>query len=204
MLARICFGHRLLLSSHLSITYLHPQTSACLSSTPQSLAALPSWSSISQTTSVISRRPLKPFCLGSHPRMASLPMVRTYISRWHTCLPMYTFPSLHSPYHLWLNARSGAPNGPLRTCPMLMFFSLDPPSVWEQYLFHYISTDGVVFLTMGDDSLGRRMPFAFLSDLQKKVRLDSFVWAETGGRIAWGKRGGSRRSLKRAERAAVP
>ncbi|KAF8226715.1 vesicle-associated membrane protein [Tricholoma matsutake] len=40
--------------------------------------------------------------------------------------------------------------------------------VWEQYLFHYISEGGFTYLVMADDSAGRRMPFAFLSDLQRK------------------------------------
>jgi vesicle-associated membrane protein 7 len=40
--------------------------------------------------------------------------------------------------------------------------------VWEQYLFHYISENGLTFLVMADDSVGRRMPFAFLTELQRK------------------------------------
>ncbi|EIM83727.1 VAMP/synaptobrevin-like protein [Stereum hirsutum FP-91666 SS1] len=40
--------------------------------------------------------------------------------------------------------------------------------VWEQYLFHYIAEGGFIFLTMADDSAGRRMPFTFLGDLQRK------------------------------------
>jgi len=40
--------------------------------------------------------------------------------------------------------------------------------VWEQYLFHYISEGGYTYLVMADDSVGRRMPFAFLADLQRK------------------------------------
>lgn len=43
--------------------------------------------------------------------------------------------------------------------------------VWEQYLFHYVSEGGLTFLVMADDSVGRRMPFAFLSDLQRRVSL---------------------------------
>ncbi|KAF9025231.1 VAMP/synaptobrevin-like protein [Hymenopellis radicata] len=40
--------------------------------------------------------------------------------------------------------------------------------VWEQYLFHYISEGGFTYLVMADDSAGRRMPFAFLAELQRK------------------------------------
>jgi len=40
--------------------------------------------------------------------------------------------------------------------------------VWEQYLFHYISDGGFIYLVMADDSAGRRMPFAFLNDLKSK------------------------------------
>jgi vesicle-associated membrane protein 7 len=27
--------------------------------------------------------------------------------------------------------------------------------VWEQYLFHYVSQDGIVYLVLADDSAGR-------------------------------------------------
>uniref|UniRef100_A0A0W0EXZ8 Synaptobrevin homolog YKT6 n=1 Tax=Moniliophthora roreri TaxID=221103 RepID=A0A0W0EXZ8_MONRR len=40
--------------------------------------------------------------------------------------------------------------------------------VWEQYLFHYISEGGFTYLVMADDSAGRRMPFAFLAELQRQ------------------------------------
>ncbi|KAJ7267263.1 VAMP/synaptobrevin-like protein [Mycena rebaudengoi] len=40
--------------------------------------------------------------------------------------------------------------------------------VWEQFLFHYVSEGGFTYLVMADDSAGRRMPFAFLADLQRK------------------------------------
>ncbi|KAJ7581753.1 VAMP/synaptobrevin-like protein [Mycena floridula] len=40
--------------------------------------------------------------------------------------------------------------------------------VWEQYLFHYVKDGGFTYLVMADDSAGRRMPFAFLADLQRK------------------------------------
>jgi len=40
--------------------------------------------------------------------------------------------------------------------------------VWEQYLFHYVSEGGLTFLVMADDSVGRRMPFSFLAELQRR------------------------------------
>jgi len=40
--------------------------------------------------------------------------------------------------------------------------------VWEQYLFHYVSDGGLTYLVMADDSVGRRMPFTFLAELQRK------------------------------------
>ncbi|KAH7926583.1 VAMP synaptobrevin-like protein [Leucogyrophana mollusca] len=55
-----------------------------------------------------------------------------------------------------------------------MILSKIPPNdskltyVWEQYLFHYISDSGFTYLVMADDSAGRKMPFAFLADLQRK------------------------------------
>lgn len=51
--------------------------------------------------------------------------------------------------------------------------------VWDQYLFHYVSEGGLTFLVMADDSVGRRMPFAFLADLQRRVRhLDQDVFSK--------------------------
>jgi len=41
--------------------------------------------------------------------------------------------------------------------------------VWEQYLFHYISEGGFTYLVMADDAAGRRMPFTFLGELQRKL-----------------------------------
>jgi len=40
--------------------------------------------------------------------------------------------------------------------------------VWEQYLFHYVSEGGVTYLVMADDSAGRRIPFSFLGELQRR------------------------------------
>jgi len=40
--------------------------------------------------------------------------------------------------------------------------------VWEQYLFHYISEGGFTYLVMADEAAERRMPFAFLAELQQK------------------------------------
>ncbi|KAF9447364.1 vesicle-associated membrane protein [Macrolepiota fuliginosa MF-IS2] len=45
--------------------------------------------------------------------------------------------------------------------------------VWEQYLFHYVSEGGYTYLVMADDSVGRKMPFAFLSELQRKACFNS-------------------------------
>ena len=41
--------------------------------------------------------------------------------------------------------------------------------VWEQFLFHYVSESGVVYLVMADDSVGRRIPFGFLSRLTEML-----------------------------------
>jgi len=40
--------------------------------------------------------------------------------------------------------------------------------VWENYLFHYVSEGGFTYLVMAEDAAGRRMPFAFLDDLQRR------------------------------------
>ncbi|ODO08849.1 vesicle-associated membrane protein 7 [Cryptococcus wingfieldii CBS 7118] len=42
------------------------------------------------------------------------------------------------------------------------------PDVWQDRLIHYVSSNGVVYLVMADDSVGRRMPFAFLADLERR------------------------------------
>ncbi|EPQ32188.1 uncharacterized protein PFL1_00385 [Pseudozyma flocculosa PF-1] len=39
---------------------------------------------------------------------------------------------------------------------------------FEDWLFHYVSHDGLVYLAVADTETGRRMPFAFLSEVQKK------------------------------------
>lgn len=41
---------------------------------------------------------------------------------------------------------------------------------FESWLFHYIAEDGLVYLAVADAELGRRVPFAFLTQLQKDVR----------------------------------
>jgi vesicle-associated membrane protein 7 len=41
---------------------------------------------------------------------------------------------------------------------------------FENWLFHYISDKGIVYLCAADGEMGRRLPFAFLSEVQKKVR----------------------------------
>lgn len=44
------------------------------------------------------------------------------------------------------------------------------PDVWQDRLIHYVSSDGVIYLVMADDSVGRRMPFAFLAEVERRVR----------------------------------
>lgn len=39
---------------------------------------------------------------------------------------------------------------------------------WEEYLFHYVSEGGIIYLVIADAAAGRRIPFAFLADLQRK------------------------------------
>ncbi|KAJ2456245.1 hypothetical protein EV183_000172 [Coemansia sp. RSA 2336] len=51
--------------------------------------------------------------------------------------------------------------------------------VYDRYLFHYISTNGTVYLCIADDKFGRRIPFAFLQDL-----IERFVSAFTEDEIA--------------------
>lgn len=43
--------------------------------------------------------------------------------------------------------------------------------VWQDRLIHYVSSNGVIYLVMADDSVGRRMPFAFLAELERRVIL---------------------------------
>ncbi|KAJ1673074.1 hypothetical protein EV182_005941 [Spiromyces aspiralis] len=38
--------------------------------------------------------------------------------------------------------------------------------VYDQYLFHYVCEDDVVYLCMADSRFGRRIPFAFLEDVK--------------------------------------
>ncbi|CAO1631214.1 unnamed protein product [Jaminaea pallidilutea] len=39
---------------------------------------------------------------------------------------------------------------------------------FEDWLFHYVSEDGFVYLCVADGQGGRRLPFAFLSEVQKQ------------------------------------
>ncbi|CCV00064.1 unnamed protein product [Malassezia sympodialis ATCC 42132] len=42
---------------------------------------------------------------------------------------------------------------------------------YEQWLFHYMADDdGLVFLAVADAAMGRRVPFAFLAEMQKAYR----------------------------------
>ena len=47
----------------------------------------------------------------------------------------------------------------------------DETDVWQDRLIHYVSSNGVVYLVMADDSVGRRMPFAFLAEVERRVSL---------------------------------
>ncbi|KAH0828717.1 VAMP synaptobrevin-like protein [Lanmaoa asiatica] len=62
--------------------------------------------------------------------------------------------------------------------------------VWDQYLFHYISEGGFVYLVMADDAAGRKTPFAFLVDLQRKfTELPSSSSAVVASTPAYGLQG---------------
>ncbi|TKY90515.1 hypothetical protein EX895_000513 [Sporisorium graminicola] len=39
---------------------------------------------------------------------------------------------------------------------------------FEDWLFHYVSQDGMVYMAVADAETGRRMPFSFLAHVQKK------------------------------------
>jgi len=39
---------------------------------------------------------------------------------------------------------------------------------WEQFFFRYVSQGGVTYLVMADDEVGRKLPFAFLAELQRE------------------------------------
>eukprot|EP00730_Choanoeca_flexa_P008321 TRINITY_DN12475_c0_g9_i3.p1 TRINITY_DN12475_c0_g9~~TRINITY_DN12475_c0_g9_i3.p1 ORF type:complete len:186 (+),score=14.77 TRINITY_DN12475_c0_g9_i3:41-559(+) len=39
--------------------------------------------------------------------------------------------------------------------------------VYDQYLFHYIREEGIVYLCLADEGFGRRIPFAFLAQISK-------------------------------------
>lgn len=40
--------------------------------------------------------------------------------------------------------------------------------VYDKYLFHYMVRGGLTYLCLADEEFGRRIPFAFLDDLQQK------------------------------------
>ena len=46
--------------------------------------------------------------------------------------------------------------------------------VYDQYVFHYIAVDGVLYLCMCDDPQAtskRRLPFAFLEDIRQRFHV---------------------------------
>ncbi|KAJ2224282.1 hypothetical protein IWW45_008129, partial [Coemansia sp. RSA 485] len=57
--------------------------------------------------------------------------------------------------------------------------------VYDRYLFHYISENGIVYLCMSDDKFGRRIPFAFLQDLMERF-IAAFTDTEIDGASAYG------------------
>ncbi|SPO42934.1 related to vesicle-associated membrane protein 7 [Moesziomyces antarcticus] len=46
---------------------------------------------------------------------------------------------------------------------------------FEEWLFHYVSQDGMVYMAVADAETGRRIPFTFLAHVQKKVPLEDEV-----------------------------
>jgi len=40
--------------------------------------------------------------------------------------------------------------------------------VYDRHIFHYVVTEGLVFLCMADEDFGRRLPFTFLDDVIKR------------------------------------
>ncbi|WVR07012.1 hypothetical protein IAU60_004051 [Kwoniella sp. DSM 27419] len=62
----------------------------------------------------------------------------------------------------------------LKPAAQITILSKIPPNnskltyVWQDRLIHYVSSDGVIYLIMADDSVGRRMPFAFLAEVERK------------------------------------
>eukprot|EP01120_Amphizonella_sp_Union-15-10_P014660 TRINITY_DN719_c0_g4_i1.p1 TRINITY_DN719_c0_g4~~TRINITY_DN719_c0_g4_i1.p1 ORF type:complete len:281 (-),score=41.67 TRINITY_DN719_c0_g4_i1:125-967(-) len=40
--------------------------------------------------------------------------------------------------------------------------------VFERHYFHYLVSDGIIFLCMADEAFGRRIPFAFLEDIKNR------------------------------------
>lgn len=51
---------------------------------------------------------------------------------------------------------------------------------FEDWLFHVVSRSGTVYLAVASADAGRRMPFAFLSELEKKVPFPSGPASATG------------------------
>lgn len=37
-------------------------------------------------------------------------------------------------------------------------------------MIHYVSSEGIVYLVVADDTVGRRTPFAFLAEVERRVR----------------------------------
>ncbi|BEJ16448.1 hypothetical protein CspHIS471_0510530 [Cutaneotrichosporon sp. HIS471] len=65
-------------------------------------------------------------------------------------------------------------NTVLKPAAKITILSKIPPNnskltyVWQDRLIHYVSSDGVIYLIMADDSVGRRMPFGFLAEIERR------------------------------------
>ncbi|KAJ9114551.1 hypothetical protein QFC20_001425 [Naganishia adeliensis] len=42
--------------------------------------------------------------------------------------------------------------------------------VWQDKLIHYVSSEGIVYLVVADDTVGRRTPFAFLAEVGRRFK----------------------------------
>lgn len=66
---------------------------------------------------------------------------------------------------------------PLNVEHQSLYNKLTLTDVWQDRLIHYVSSEGVIYLVMADDAVGRRMPFGFLAEVERRV---SFITPYTG------------------------
>ncbi|KAI5454254.1 hypothetical protein NCC49_004314 [Naganishia albida] len=73
-------------------------------------------------------------------------------------------------------AEHSTSHGAFKQSAQVTILSKIPPNdckltyVWQDKLIHYVSSEGIVYLVVADDTVGRRTPFAFLAEVERRFK----------------------------------